>query len=98
MDEDKVLTHEEFSRRGGEKTLETRGKDFLGEIAKKGGEATKAKADPEYYKRIQRLSVEARKKNKESLPATKEVVNVEGEEVELTIKEKPVPFWKKYIK
>lgn len=56
------LTHKEFSALGGQKTLATRGKEFIEKIAAQGGKNTSKRYGPEHYRRIQKLSVESRKK------------------------------------
>lgn len=63
MDEDKPLTHKEFSRRGGKTRAEKLDSLERSKIAKKGGETTKARLGPEHYREIQKLSVESRKRN-----------------------------------
>jgi len=59
----KIPNASEMGRKGGQKLVETRGSAYMAEIGARGRETIK-KNDPEFYKRIQRLSVEARRKNK----------------------------------
>jgi len=64
------LTHEEFSRRGGKKTLELHGREQYIEMGKKGAETREKKYGKEYYERLSKMGVLARKikrENKNSL-------------------------------
>jgi uncharacterized protein len=58
------LTHREIARRGGQKTLEVKGKDFYSEIGRKGGEATRQNRDSEYYRNLQKLGIESKRRKK----------------------------------
>lgn len=59
----KILNASEMGKKGGNRLKELRGSTYFAEIGAKGRQAIRKK-DPDFYKRLSRLGVQARKRRK----------------------------------